>query len=115
MAVLAVRSIVKAGLDDAALGAAAAGGDAFALDGTKKTFLRVKNANAASRTVTIASQLPAGAVPEGAAAANLAVVVTGLKDFFIGPIDPVAYRDANGRAVVTYSTEADLTVGAYAL
>lgn len=116
MAVLAVRSIVKAGLDDAALAAAAAGGDSFALTATKKTFLRVKNANVgAARTVTIASQLPAGAIPEGAAAANIAVVVGASKDFMIGPIDPTAYRDANGRAVVTYSTEADLTVGAYSV
>lgn len=115
MAVLAKRSIVKAGLDDAALGAAAAGGDSFPLDGAKKNFFRVKNAHAVNpRTVTIASQLPAGAVPEGAAAANLVVVVPALKDYMVGPVDPIAYRDANGRAVVTYSdAAADLTVGAY--
>ena len=59
MAVLAVQQIARAGLNPA-LAAAAAGGDAF--PNTGRVFLRVANANVgAARTVTVASQLPAGA------------------------------------------------------
>lgn len=113
MAVLTVQQIARTGLASA-LAAAAAAGDSFANDG--KRFLYVKNGHATlSRTVTLASQLPAGAIPQGAAAANLAVVVPALGERMIGPFDPGAFNDANGRVVATYSTEADLTVGAFAL
>ena len=113
MATLTVLTIARAGLD-ATLAAAASGGDAFPNDGRR--FLRVKNGHATlSRTVTIASQLPAGAIPQGSVKTDLAVVVPALKDYFIGPFDPASFNDANGRVVVTYDTEADLTVGAFAL
>lgn len=113
MATLTVQQISRAGLTPA-FAAAAAGGDAFANSG--KTYLHVKNANVgAARTVTLASQLPAGAIPQGAAKGDLAVVVAASGEKLIGPLDPAAFNDANGRVVVTYSTEADLTVGAFAL
>jgi hypothetical protein len=113
MAVLAVQQISRAGLNPA-LAAASAGGDAFPNAG--RAFLRVKNANAAAaRNVTVASQLPPGALPQGAAKTDLAVAVPALSERWIGPLDPAAFNDANGRAVVTYDTEADLTVGAFAL
>ena len=38
-----------------------------------------------------------------------------LGERWIGPFDPASFNDANGRVVVTYDTEADLTVGAFAL
>src|SRR5689334_14270500 len=108
MAVLARQSIVRTGLTPA-LAAAAAGGDSFLNEG--KTYFRVANGHATvARTVTIASQLSAGAIPQGAASANVAVVVPALGEKLIGPFDPAAFNDANGRVVVTYSTEADLTV-----
>lgn len=114
MAVLTVQSIVRAGLTDAGGAAASAGGDSFANNG--KRFLRVINANgAATRTVTIASQLAAAAIPQGAAASNLAVVVPISGEKWIGPFDPASFNDANGRVVFTYSSEADLTVAAYSL
>ncbi len=113
MAVLAVQQISRAGLD-AALAAAAAGGDAF--PNTGRVFLRVANAHiSAARTVTIASQLPAGAIPQGAAKTDIAVAVLATEERWIGPFDPAAFNDANGRVVVTYDDEADLTVGAFAL
>jgi hypothetical protein len=113
MATLAVQQISRAGLNPA-LAAAAAGGDAF--PNTGRAFLRVKNAHATvARTVTGVSQLPAGAIPQGAAKADVAVVVPALAERWIGPFDPASFNDANGRVVVTYDTEADLTVGAYAL
>ena len=113
MAVLTVQAIARTGLDPA-LGAAAAGGDAF--PNTGREFLVVKNAHATlSHTVTVASQLPAGAVPQGAAKTDLAVQVPALKERWIGPLDPASFNDANGRAVVTYSSEADLSLGAFSL
>ena len=113
MAVLAVQQIARTGLNPA-LAAASPAGDAFPNVG--RDFLRVKNAHATvARTVTVASQLPPGAIPQGAVKTDLAVVVPALGERWIGPFDPASFNDANGRVVVTYDTEADLTVGAYAL
>lgn len=114
MATLTVQAISRTGLTDAGGAAAAAAGDAFA--NTGKQFLRVINGSgAATRTVTIVSQLASASIPQGAAAANLAVVVPISGEKWIGPFDPAAFNDANGRVVFTYSTEADLTVAAYSL
>ena len=113
MAILGVQQISRAGMNPA-LAAAAAGGDAF--PNTGRVFLRVKNAHATvARTVTAVSQLPAGAIPQGAVKTDLAVAVPALGERWIGPFDPASFNDANGRVVVTYDTEADLTVGAFAL
>ena len=113
MAVLAIQQIARTGLNPA-LAAAAAGGDAFPNVG--RVFLRVVNANVgAARTVTITSQLPAGAIPEGAVKTDAEVSVPASSERWIGPFDPGSWNDANGRVVVTYDDEADLTVGAYAL
>lgn len=113
MAVLTVLAITRTGLEPA-LAAAAAGGDAF--PNTGREFLLVKNSHATLyRTVTVASQIPTGAVPQGTAKADLLVQVPAIEERWIGPLDPASFNDANGRAVATYSTEADLTVGAFRL
>jgi anti-sigma factor RsiW len=113
MAVLAVQAITRAGLNPATV-AASAGGDAFPNSG--RVFLRVVNDHATvARTVTVASQIPAGAIPQGSAKADLGVQVPALGERWIGPLDPASFNDANGRAVVTYDTEADLSVGAFRL
>ena len=113
MATLVVQQIARTGTLPT-YAAAAAGGDAFANDG--KRFLHVKNANVgAARTVTVASQVPAAALPPGSAKADIAVVVAASSEKMIGPLDPAYFNDANGRVVVTYSSEADLTVAALAL
>lgn len=112
MAVLTVQQIDRTGLDPA-LAAADAAGDSFPNSGQQ--FLRVANANVgAARQVTVASQIPAGGVPQGAAKTNLVVSVPASSERWIGPFDPGSWNDANGRVVVTYDNEADLTVGAYA-
>jgi hypothetical protein len=113
MAVLAVQQIARTGLAPA-LAAAAAGGDSF--PNTGRVWLRVVNADlAVARTVTIASQLSAGALPQGAAKTDLVVAVPADTERWIGPFDPAGFNDANARVVVTYDDEADLTVGAFAL
>ncbi len=113
MAVLTVQQISRAGIDPT-LDPAAAGGDAFPNSG--RVFLRVVNADlATSRTVTVVSQLPAGALPQGAAKTDLVVQVPADEERWIGPLDPPAFNDTNARVVVTYSTESDLSVGAFAL
>lgn len=113
MAVLAVQAISRAGLNPA-LAAASAGGDSF--PNTGRVFLRVKNAHATlARTVTVASQLSAGATPQGSVKTDLVVSVPALQERWIGPLDPAGFNDSSNRVVATYSTEADLTVGAYAL
>ena len=111
MATLTVAQVARAGVASA-LAAAAAGGDAFANDG--RVFFEAKNAHATlPRTVTFTSQLPAGAVPPGAAKTDLAVVVAALTTKRIGPFDPSAFNDATGKVLVTYSdAAADLTVEA---
>jgi hypothetical protein len=113
MAVLTVQQISRTGIDPD-LVAAAAGGDAFPNAG--RVFLRAKNAHATvAPTSTVASHLPAGAIPQGATTTDLAVSILATGERWIGPFDPAAFNDANGRVVVTYSSEADLTVRAYAL
>ncbi len=113
MATLTVQQLVRTGLNPS-LAAAAAGGDAFPNNG--RTFLRVKNGHAdAARTVTVASQLGAASIPQGAVKADVAVVVPAQGERWIGPLDPGSFNDANGRVVFTYSSEADLTVAAYTL
>jgi len=47
--------------------------------------------------------------------ADVEVAVPASEERFIGPFDPAAFNDANGRVVVTYDDEADLTVAAVAL
>lgn len=113
MATLTVQQIARTGIVPT-LAAAGASGDKFANDG--KTYFRVANGHATlSRTVTIASQLGAAAIPQGTAAANLSVVVAALTEKLIGPFDQNAFNDASGLVNVTYSSESDLTVGAYKL
>jgi hypothetical protein len=110
MAALTIQQVVRTGLVEA-LVAASNGGDSFANNG--KTIFRVKNGHAsAARTVTFASQLPAAALPQGAAKTDLAVVVAALTTVEIGVFDPAAFNDGTGKVIVTYSTEADLTVAA---
>ena len=116
MATFAVQRNSRAGLNPARAAAMAAGDAGDALPNTGHMFLRVKSAHAATAgTVTVALQLPAGAIAQVAAWTNLAVSVPALGERGLGPFDPASLNDANGRVVVTYDAEADLTVGAHAL
>lgn len=109
MAILTVQTISRTGINPT-FAAAAAGGDSFANDG--KVFFECKNANAATRTLTFAlTQLVDGQTP----AAKTVVVPVTPGDSMVGPFPPSVYNDSNGRVVVTYSAEADLTVAAFRL
>lgn len=109
MAILATQSVTRAGLTPA-YGAAAAGGDKFTPN--DRTVLHVKNASAASVTVTV--DVPAEAFP-GAAIADTAVAVPAGSERLIGPFPPRYYADPTdaGLADVTYSASASVTVGAF--
>ncbi len=98
MAVLTVRQIYRTGIDPVLI-AAAAGGDAVPNAG--RVFLRADNAHATlARTVNAASQLPAGAIAQGATKTDLAVSVPALGERWIGPFDSAGFNDANGRVVL---------------
>jgi hypothetical protein len=112
MAVLSVQKIVAGGLVPS-LAAAAGGGDSW--QNTGNEFLEVANGGVGSINVTIAAQ--AGACqPYGVtnAAHDVVVAVGAGVTKRIGPINPVAYNDSNGRAQITYSGVTSVTVGVFA-
>jgi hypothetical protein len=87
--------------------AAAGGGDQVQC--SDRLFLHVKNTNAATRTVTVATPNNV----EGLAISDVSVVVgatTG--DVMIGPLKASLFADANGFAQITYSATTNLTVAA---
>jgi len=88
-----------------------ASGDTFANDGN--TFLHVKNANAGTCTVTIASQKPCD---QGGTHPNVVVVAATTGDEMIGPFNPARFNDASGNVVVTtYSVTTSVSVAAVRL
>lgn len=107
MAVLTVQQVALTGLNPS-YAAASAGGDSFDNDG--RTVLHVKNTNASSRTVTVASQKPA--VPGLAPSNNAVSVPATTGERFIGPFDPTVWNDSNGDVQVTYSADAGVTIAA---
>jgi hypothetical protein len=109
VALLTTQQITKDGLQQA-LVAAAGGGDTFVAE--PGTFLRVKNADGSSKTVTVVTPaLSAGGNP----IADPAIVVgatTG--DVLIGPFGD-EYKGANSIVSVTYSAVTSVTVGVFRL
>ena len=105
MAVLTVKKVVLAGLDTAALTAADVAGDTFANDA--KTFLYLRNVNAATRTVTINSQKDCNQGFDHDAAVIIPVT-TGER--MIGPFAKARFNDSAGIMSVTYDAVAGLTV-----
>ena len=110
------QAIVAAGLTPS-YAAANADGSRFLCPSDERLFLHVKNANAATRTVTVVAQRTSAQVQGAGVVAipNMAVVVpvtTG--DKMIGPIPP-AYVDDDGYAHITFSAVADLTVALVSL
>lgn len=94
--------------DTAAQAVAAAGGGDTAPVGPGR-FLYVNNADASSKTVTIATP---GTV-KGLAIADAAVVVAAGKHAIIPLAD--VYRGATGRASITYSAVTSVTVAVFEL
>lgn len=111
MAVLAPQKIVKTGIVPS-LAAAAGGGDSW--QNTGREFLEVANGGVGSINVTIAAQVPCGTFGVSNAAHDIVVAVANGATKRIGPVDPAAYNDANGRAQITYSGVTSVTVGVFA-
>lgn len=111
MSVLTVKVPTLAGVS--ATGAAAAsGGDSFANTGVE--FVHIRNAHATlSRTVTFDSPTTCSLGIAANAAHDNAVAVSALSEVLIGPFSVPRFNDSNGRVVMTYSSEADLTVAVY--
>lgn len=106
MATLTVQQIARAGITPT-YAACAGGGDAFPNDG--RTFIQLKNTNAANRTVTVATQVTV----DGKAVADDAIVIPLTSgDKMIGPFPPDIYNDANGLVQLTYDAVTNLTVAA---
>jgi hypothetical protein len=113
MATLAVQTVDRSGLDPT-FAAVAAGGDQFLNTGGE--FVVIKNANAATRTVTFVTQQTV----DSEAVADKAVVVPGTGGggmTIAGPFPTKVYNHpTTGRVSMTYSDSgADLTVAICAL
>lgn len=103
MATLTVTPITRAGID--LLGVAATGGgDQFT--NTGKEVLLVTNADATSKTVTLAT----AATVDGLAVADRSVAVPSGKTYAIGPFPRYVYNDASAYVQVTYSAVTSVTV-----
>lgn len=106
MATLSPQVPTLAGLNPT-YAAAAGGGDQVACD--DRLFLHVKNTNASSRDVTIATP---GTV-DGLAIADVVVTIpANTGDRMIGPIKASLFADANGFAQITYSAATGVTIAA---
>lgn len=108
MATLSAATIDVAGITTT-LAAAAAGGDLAPVG--SGLFLIVKNGDATSKTVTLATP---GLLPTGDAYPDKAYTVAAGAQVLI-PLLPL-YRDpADGYAHITYSAVTQVTVGAYSV
>ena len=107
MAVLVTAQITTNGTLFGALSPAAAGGDK--INFSDRTFLVVKNADAAPHTVTLVTP---GTVA-GLAIADKPVVVANGTTAFIGPFGSVFVDPTDTTVGLTYDAVTSLTVGAF--
>lgn len=106
MALLAAQQVTITGLTPS-FTAASAGGDTVAPD--DRVFLRVKNTDAAAKTVTVA--VPGSVY--GQARPDVAVNVPATTgDVLIGPLVGDLANDATGVVDITYSAVTGVTVAA---
>lgn len=103
MADLDTQQIGLPGLK-AAYAAANSGGDRFRPD--QRTFVHVKNGDAAAHTVTIATPGTAFGQPID----DLQVNVPAGEDRMIGPFPPGGFAGADGMADITYTAATSVTV-----
>lgn len=74
-----------------------------------RTFLHVKNVNAATRTITLATPGTVG----GNAIADAAIVIpANTGDLLIGPLTRAIYGDSDGNVGITWSATTDVTIAA---
>lgn len=97
--------------------AANADGSKFRVGSDERVFIRVTNANASTRTLTLEVQRTSARVP-GVGVVTIAdkvITVPALTgDLLIGPITP-AYIDNDGFAHVTYSAVSDVAFAVFRL
>lgn len=109
MAVLTVQSMTEQGLTPAFVAADVAG-DSFANDG--KTYLHVKNADAADITVTVDSQKQCDQGFDH----DIVVTIPAGGEKLIGPFNISRFKDlATGLVNVSYSVVTNVTVAAIKL
>ena len=106
MAILTVQTISLTG-SVASYAAAEAAGDSFP-NANNRTFFTVVSAAGVDRTLTFNSQVNCDQGEDH----DVAVVVSTGTTVRIGPFPPARFNDANGRVVVTYSSQVGLTVAA---
>jgi hypothetical protein len=104
VAVLTAQNIARSGLSES-FAAATVSGDTFVND--ERTFLHIKNTNAATRDVTVT---PSRLV-DGRAASPLVVTVAALTgDVLIGPFPAADYNNTDNVVSITYSAVTNLTI-----
>jgi len=109
MATLTVQDVDLDG-QGATYAACAGGGDAFPNDG--KTFIHLKNTNAATRTVTVNSQRTCDQGFDH----DVAVVIPATTgDVMIGPFPTARFNDATNLVQLTYSAVTNLTIGVFSV
>ena len=101
---ITVQTLARAGLS-ATYEACDTNGNYFTNDGM--TFIHIKNANAGTPTLTIAT---ANTVDGLAIADRTVTMFATTGDKMIGPLPASVYNDANGRVQLTYSAVTDLTI-----
>jgi hypothetical protein len=115
MALLTVQNVVAAGITPSY--AASTTSDTFADDGAERTFLHVKNTNAAIRTLTIAPAVASASVPGVGSVTIPSMSVTipaNTGDRMVGPFPP-AYINTSGLVTATLDAAAGVTVAAIKL
>lgn len=107
MTLLATQAITIAGTVET-LAAASGGGDTCKPD--EGAFLAVKNGDATSKTVTLATP---GNLPTGDAYPDKAYTIPAGQTWYI-PVPPAIYRDpSTGLCAITYSGVTSVTVGMF--
>lgn len=107
MATLTVQQIDLDG-EAADYVACAGGGDEFVNNG--KTFIHLKNTNAATRTVTVNSQR---ACDQGFDHDQAVIIAATTGDVMIGPFPTSRFNDAAQKVQLTYSAVTNLTIGVF--
>ena len=110
MAALTVNTIDFDGLDVESAYTAAAASQEFANDG--RTFVHIKNTNAASRTCTFTT---AGTCGGHAIADTVVTIAANTGEQMVGPFDKSIYNAADGNIDITWSATADVTIAVFKL
>jgi len=114
MATLTVQTIASTGLVPS-YAAAAVAGDKFLNDG--RTFIQIKNTNAATRLITITAQKTSTTKPGFGplTVSNYTYTIAATTgDVMLGAF-PQAFNDGDGNVNVTYEAVTNVSIGAFKL